>query len=123
MQRMKLHLSGVKVPKLGSLQDKVYRQYMTKESQLEVEKMKLVMLGTLTSPTFDDPNKARDWHGKIKKNWSSYLAMQFNVEVPEHTEKEIQMLEYYENVVKHLKPKLVKDKKGLGVTGLNNLFS
>jgi hypothetical protein len=122
MQRMKLHLSGVKVPKLGSLQDKMYRQYMTKESQLEVEKMKLVMLNTLTNPSFDDPNKARDWHGKIKKNWADYLAMQFNVEIPEHTEKEMQMLEYYENVVKHLKPKLVKDKKGLGVTGLNNLF-
>lgn len=122
MQRMKLHLSGVKVPKLGSLQDKLYRQYMTKDSQLEVEKMKLVMLSTLTNPTFNDPNAARDWHGKIKKNWADYLSLQFGIDIPEHTEKEMVMLEYYENVVKHLKPQLVKDKKGLGVKGLENLF-
>lgn len=122
MQRMKLHLSGVKVPKLGSLQDKVYRQYLTKESQLEVEKTKFAMLQAMTSPTFDDAGKARDWHAKIKKAWANYLSLEFNVDIPEHTEKELQMMEYYENVVKHLKPKLEKSQKGLAVRGLSDLF-
>lgn len=122
MQRMKLHLSGVKVPKLGSLQDKVYRQYLTKESQLGVEKTKFTMLQTLTNPTFDDTGKARDWHSKIKKAWANYLSLEFNVDIPENTEKELQMMEYYENVVKHLKPKLERSGKGLAVKGLSDLF-
>src|SRR5579859_6380867 len=108
MQRMKLHLSGVKVPKLGSLHDRLYREYLTKENELEAEKMKIVMLNTLTNPTIEDPGKAREWSSTIKKHWARYLSLQFNTDIPEHTEKEIQMMEYYENVVKHLKPKLEK---------------
>lgn len=122
MQRMKLHLSGTKVPPLGSLQDRMYRKYMTKESQLEVEKMKMQMLTALTSPSISDPNKAREWTASIKKHWASYLSAQFHTEMPEKTEKEVQMMEYYENVVKHLKPKLEKSGKGLNVKGLDNLF-
>jgi len=123
MQRMKLHLSGVKVPKLGSLHDRLYREYLTKENELEAEKMKIVMLNTLTNPTIEDPGKAREWSSTIKKHWARYLSLQFNTDIPEHTEKEIQMMEYYENVVKHLKPKLEKSAKGLAVKGLSGLFA
>jgi hypothetical protein len=121
MQRMKLHLSGVKVPKLGSLQDRVYREYLTKDNQLEAEKMKMIMMMTMTTPSFNDSAKARDWHDKVKGIWSNFLALQFNVEIPEHTEKEIQMLEYYETVVKHLRPRLEKTKEGFKATGLEIL--
>lgn len=112
----------MKLPKLGSLQDRVYREYMTKESQLEVEKMKLTMLIAITNPNTSDPNKAREWSATVKKHWSSYLSAQFSAELPEHTEKEVEMMEYYENVVKHLKPKLEKSGKGLNVKGLDRLF-
>jgi hypothetical protein len=122
MQRMKLHLSGMKVPPLGSLHDRIYREYMTKESQLEVEKMKMSMLTALTNPNIADPNKARDWSSNIKKHWARYLALEFNTEMPEHTEKEVEMLEYYENVVKHMKPTLEKSGSGYNVKGLDQLF-
>lgn len=95
---------------------------MTRESQLEAEKMKLTMLNVLTNPSFEDAGKAREWGSRVKKVWSDYLSLQYGVELPEHTEKEIQMMEYYENVVKHLKPTLTRDKKGLGVKGLDVLF-
>lgn len=121
MQRMKLHLSGVKVPKLDSLRDKVYRQYLTKESQLEAEKMKFVMMATMTTPVFDDAGKAREWSEKVRKTWSTFLSLQYGLEVSEHNEKEIQMLEYYESVVKHLKPTLEKTTKGYNVRGLEAL--
>lgn len=122
MQRMKLHLSGIEVPKLGSLKDRVYRDYLTKENQLEAEKAKLLMLVALTNPTISDPNKARDWSGKVKKIWADYLALQFNTDMPVKNEKEAQMAEYYENVVKHLKPVIEKSSSGYKVQGLNHLF-
>lgn len=121
MQRMKLHLSGVKVPKLGSLHDRIYREYMTKESQLEAEKMKLVMMTTMMTPTFDDAGRAREWSEKIKTIWSSYLALQYCVEIPEKNEREMEMLEYYSTVVKHLKPTIEKTKEGGIVKGLSAL--
>jgi hypothetical protein len=121
MQRMKLHLSGVKVPKLNSLHDRVYREYLTKENQLEAEKMKLVMLCAATTPTFTDVAKAREWSDRVRKIWSTLLALQFNVEIPEHTEKEMEMMEHYEKVVKHLKPILEKTKAGYNVKGLDAL--
>jgi hypothetical protein len=121
MQRMELHLSGVKVPKLGSLHDRVYREYMTKKSQLEVERTKFHMFNALTNPTIGDAGKAREWSEKIKRIWSNYLALEYGVEVPEYAEREIQMREYYENVVKHLKPVLQKTEKGYNVKGLDVL--
>jgi hypothetical protein len=118
---MELHLSGVKVPKLGSLHDRVYREYMTKKSQLEVERTKFHMFNALTNPTIGDAGKAREWSEKIKRIWSNYLALEYGVEVPEYAEREIQMREYYENVVKHLKPVLQKTEKGYNVKGLDVL--
>jgi hypothetical protein len=122
VQRMKLHLSGVKVPKLGSLQDRVYRDYMTRESQLEAEKMTFIMMQTMMIPTFDNQGKAREWSEKVKRVWSNYLALQYGLEISEHTEKELQMMEYYQSVVKHLKPTLEKNKDGnYNVKGLDQL--
>lgn len=123
MQRMKLHLSGVKLPKLGSIQDRIYRDYLVKEAQLEAKKTEMVMLMTLTNPTIQDPAKYREWSGSIKGLWTQYLSMLLNVELPEHTKKEVEMLEYYQNTMKHAKLKLSKDKAGkLKLSGLEKLL-
>jgi hypothetical protein len=118
---MKLHLSGVKVPKLGSLHDRVYREYMTRESQLEAEKMKLVMMQTITNPSFDDSGRARQWTENVKKVWTNYLSLQYGLEISEHNEKELHMLDYYSGVIKHLKPTYQKTAKGIVVKGLDIL--
>lgn len=47
MQRMKLHLSGVKVPPLGSYKDKIYRDYLTKQGLKEVYKHKVLALSAI----------------------------------------------------------------------------
>lgn len=123
MQRMKLHLSGVKLPRLGSLQDRVYREYMFREAKLEAKKAEMFMLMTLTNPDLDNPNQRREWGSTVKDLWSEYLAMLMNVEMPEKTEKEVEMLEYYQSVVKKAKLKLFKTRDNrLNVSGVEQLL-
>lgn len=124
MQRMKLHLSGVKLPKLGTVKDRIYRDYLVKEAQLEAKKTEMVMLMALTNPTIQDPAKHREWASAIKEIWTQYLSLLLNVEMPEHTKKEVEMLEYYQSVMKHSKLKLFKDKKTgkLQVSGIEKLL-
>jgi hypothetical protein len=120
---MKLHLSGVKLPKLGTIQDRVYREYLIKEAQLEAKKLEMVMLLTLTNPSIEDPNRRRDWAKAIKTIWTQTLSLLLNVELPEQTAKEMEMLEYYQNVVKNSELKLFKDKMGkLHVSGVDKLL-
>jgi hypothetical protein len=122
MQRMKLHLSGVKLPKLGTIQDRVYRDYMVKEAHLEAKKTEMIMLMALTNPDIEDPNKRREWSDTVKSLWTKYLSLLLNVEIPEATEQEMQMMEYYQTVVRKAKLTMYKDKNGkLRVDGLNQL--
>lgn len=95
---------------------------MTMENQLEVEKAKMMMLVALTNPEIGDAGKYREWSSSVNKIWSSYLALQFGIEVSPETEKEIAMREFYETRVKNLKPKIEKAKKGFKVTGLEGLL-
>lgn len=121
---MKLHLSGVKLPKLGSLKDRVYREYLVKETQLEAKKGEVLMLMALTNPSIDDPKRRREWGSTIRKIWTQYVSLLLNIEIPEKTDKEIEMMEFYQNVVKPSKPKLFRDKTGsLRVSGLDQLFN
>jgi hypothetical protein len=122
MQRTKLYVSGVKVPPLGSAQDRVLRDYMTKEAELEAEREKLSMLNTLSTPSFTDQAKANAWEKEIQRTWSSYLHKLFNVELSEESQKDIDMMEFYTKVVKHMRPKVKKSKSGkLVVEGLRGL--
>jgi hypothetical protein len=97
---------------------------MLKESELEAKKMELTMLIALTNPSISDPNKHREWHKAIKGVWSKYIALMLNVEIPEQTQEELEMMEYYETVVKKAKLRLVKtgNKGGIGLEGLDQLF-
>jgi hypothetical protein len=122
MQRTKLYVSGVNLPQLGSAQDRVLRDYMTREAELEAEREKLTMLNTLSNPTFSDESKAKAWEKEIQRTWSSYLHKLFHVELSEESQKDIEMLEFYNKVVKYMRPKLRQTKSGkLVVDGLKGL--
>lgn len=119
---MKLYTSGVKLPRLGSAQDRVIRSYLLKESQKEVAKTQLLAMLVTNSIQFQDASAASDWHGKVKKIWNGYLGLEYGIEIPEHTDKEVQMIEHYSQKIKHLKPKLTKGDKGrYVVTGLDSM--
>lgn len=126
MHRFKLHLRGVKVPKLGSLQDRVYREIVMHENQLEAKKMQFLMLLTVTNPAIGDDSKRREWTGSVQAIWKEYVGLLMNVEIPAVSAEDEKMMQYYSEVVKKLKPKAVA-KKGkdrsmrLEVSGLDVL--
>jgi hypothetical protein len=122
-QRTKLYVSGVKLPPLGSVQDRVLRDFLTQEAALEADRARLDMLNTLTNPVFSEQAKATAWEKEVRKTWTSYLSKLFHVEVTEDIQEDVKMFEYYSKVVKHLKPVLQrsKDGKGLIVSGLEAL--
>jgi hypothetical protein len=123
VQRMKIHMSGMKVPKLGSSQDIVYRQYLTKESHKEAKKNQLLALLVTNSISFDSSQEYQKWAERVKKVWTSYLGLEYGMEIPEHDEKETEMMNYYANRVKNLKAKLTVTKDGKPVvSGLDSLL-
>lgn len=112
MQRMKLYTSGVKLTRLGSLHDRVIRQYLTKETELEAKKHEFSMLVALTNPSFDSDSKRDGWVKTLQKSWNSFLGKLFNVDVPETTSEEEALKEYYDRVVSKMNLAIRKDKRG-----------
>lgn len=109
---MKLYTNGIKLPKLGSVEDRVIRQFLTKESEKESKKTQLLALIAVQAlPSKDD---------QVKKVWSKYLELEYGVEIPEHTEQELDMMKYYEGVVKHIKPKLSMKNGKMFVSGFES---
>lgn len=118
---MKLYTSGIKPHKLGSPQDRVIRKYLVSESEKESAKTHLLALLVANSIPFTDANASREWESKIKKIWTSYLGLEYGVTTPDNTSEEIDLMEYYNNNIRHLRPKLGATKEGLVVSGLKGL--
>jgi len=109
---MRLYTSGVKVPKLGSLQDRVIRQHFNSEAEKETKKVQLLALLAANSVQYSDKEASTKWENKVRAIWNKYLELEYGIEIPEHTENEIKMMEYYNNSIKNLKAKLsIKDGK------------
>lgn len=109
-----MYLSGIEVPKLGTVRDRVLRQYLTKESELESKKMQFqALIAMMTMP--------KGGGDRIKKLWKEYLGLEFGVEIPEHSDKEIAMHEFYSGVVSKLKPKIGMVDGKLKVYGMDAL--
>jgi hypothetical protein len=110
---MRLHITGFKLSKLGSIQDRVIRDFMTKESEKESKKVQINAILAIQSLPEDDD--------RVKKLWREYLGLEYGIEIPENSDKEIEMMDYYQKVVKNLKPELsMKDGK-LMVSGLGSI--
>lgn len=119
---MKLHVSGFKLPRLGSIKDRVLRSYLLKEADIETRRLKFEMLQLMMAPGID-PEKKRQWSELVGDTWKEYLGALYNIEIPDRTEKEQEMLDFYEKVVKHLKPEMYQDEKtgAIRVRGLEGL--
>ena len=110
---MELYVSGVKVPKLGSLLDIQARGYLTKRVSKEIAFAEL-----LAQVAIGVGGGAKGWADKIKSVWSKYISavyyLQDEIEV-----QETRMREEYE-YWKKVKPKIYKEKgkPGLYVKGI-----
>lgn len=118
---MRLHLSGVKLPKLGTLADRVMRMHVTRESERETKKTQLLALLAANSIDFDNQQSASAWEGRIKGIWNRYLALEYGIELAPEKEKELEMMDYYQGFVKHLKPVMNNKDGKFTVSGLESL--
>lgn len=120
---MRLHLSGVTVPRLGSVQDRVIRQFMSKESEKEVKKTNLLALLVVNSGNASTPSDLEKWEEKVKNVFTDYMELELGYKLPETNKKEMEMLDYYTKHVKNLRPTLHAEagKQGLIVKGLDSI--
>lgn len=99
------------------------RKYLEIEADQKAAEMQLVMLNTMATPTFTEQGKAQAWTDTVRKSWTNFLSNLYYVEVTEETQKDVEMLNYYEKFVKKIKPVIKKNSngKGLIVEGFDSL--
>jgi hypothetical protein len=100
-----MHLSGIKVPKLGSVQDRTFRAFMQKKVGQETSVTKL-----LAQIAVAEGNGDKSWVRSITTTFNDYLRSMYYLEA-EHEDLEQDMLQQY-NKFKHIRPKLVIEKDG-----------
>lgn len=124
MQRMRLHVQGIKLPPLGSVQDKVLRDFAMREAGLEAKRAEFQMLTLLTNPSISDEAKWKEWRGTVKNIWQQYVGLLYNVDTPETGNKDKQLIDYYNLVVKPSKLQMYKDSKtgSLKLIGADSLL-
>lgn len=109
MQRMRLYTQGVKLPKLGTIQDRMLRQFLLKEAELEAKRVEFQMLTLLTNPTAPDEESARRWRRKVTDIWRGYVSKLFVVDIPSEDQDEAKLKEFYLQNVKNSNVQLRRD--------------
>lgn len=111
---MELHLSGVKVPRLGSLHDRIYREYLTKRAVKKVNQTKVVAQAAIAVANMSKTPK--ETVEAIVHAFSDYVNMELYLENV-RTETEQMMRDEYE-YWKKSRPKvnISKDGKSLSLS-------
>ncbi len=108
---MKLHVSGVKVPKLGSIQDRVMRDFLTKQANKEIYKTKLLAQLAISN------SKNKEASDEVMETWNNYVNLEAFLE-DQSKQRVMDMQEEYA-YWKTTKPKLRRTEKGgVEVVGL-----
>jgi len=83
----------------------------------------MMLLLVMGAPTISDQATRRSWNEQSKKVFTQYVDLLMGIEVSEEDLQEKEMIEFYENVVKKVKPTIHKDKDGkLSVKGVVGIF-
>ena len=124
MQRLRLYTQGVSLPKLGTIQDRVLRQFCTKQSELEAKRVEFQMLTLLTNPSIGDDEALSSWRRRVSKMWTEYVSMLFTVDLPTEDDKDEALKEFYVSKVKKSQVKLRReDSTGeLIATGVEDIL-
>ena len=110
---MRLYTSGVKVPKLYSIQDRVLRQFQILETRKNLQLGKIISQAAIGTG-----NRERDWFNSINSTWNDYVNLECGV-MSEIKNREEDMVKEYERY-RHLRPKMFFGKDGsLQVTGVD----
>lgn len=109
---MELHLSGVKVPKLGSIHDKLYREYLTKRALKEVNKNKVMAQAAIAMANVS--KTPRETVQAVIDAFSDYVNMELFLENVKYETEQILRDEY--EFWRKVRPKIKINKDGKGAT-------
>lgn len=105
-------VSGIEVPKLGSVKDQTLRAFMQKKAGREVTFARLVAQIALSAGNGD-----KTWSSSISNIWKDYTRA-MNYQEAEHKDIEQDLLEQYKKFA-HIRPHLFASKDGkLQVKGI-----
>lgn len=108
---MRLHVQGVKLPKLGTVQDRVFRQFSIQEAELEAKRLEFQMLTLLTNPSISDPDARKDWRKRVTDIWRDYISKLFVVDLPSEDDADNKLKEFYLNKVKNSKVQMFREER------------
>lgn len=109
---MELHVSGVKVPPLGSMQDRIYRDFLTRRSYKEVTKNRIVTLAAIATANMSKSPKAL--LDDLLNTYSDYMNLEMFMETVKQ-ETETMMKEEFE-FWRKVRPKINISKDGKGAS-------
>lgn len=92
------------------------------ESQRTLKHAEIEIYKLLHSGKSADGSASREWGQKVNDLWSELQNLELGLPVESHKDKDKELIKFYEERIKPLKPELTVGKdKGLVVTGLDSL--
>ena len=121
---MRLYTQGVKLPKLGTVQDRVLRQFSVQEAELEAKRLEFQMLTLLTNPSIPDAEDKRAWRKRVTDIWRQYISKLFVVDLPTEDDADNKLKEFYLTKVKNSKVQMYRNEETgeLIATGTGSLL-
>lgn len=96
---------------------------MMHEARVEAKKHQMLLLLVMGAPSISDPSTRRSWNEQSKKVFTQYVDLIMGIEISEEDKQEQEMMEFYENVVKKVKPTIHKNDSGnVSVKGVLDIF-
>lgn len=121
---MRLYAQGVKLPKLGTVQDRVLRQFSVQEAELEAKRLEFQMLTLLTNPAIQDQDARKDWRKRVTDIWRGYISKLFVVDLPSEDDDDNRLKEFYLKKVKNSKVQMFREESTgeLIATGVDGIL-
>lgn len=100
------------------------QQYVIHEIELEAKRAELQAMTLLVSRQVFDDSSWRDWKSSVTGMWKGYVSKLTGEDIPDESDTDKALIDYYTNVVKKAEVKMFKDKNTgqLTLVGANNVL-
>lgn len=94
---------------------------MEHEARVETSRMELSLMATIGAASTASSADRRTWNETAKKVFDEFAALSHGFQKPLSSQKDEELIKYYEKVIKTSAPKIRKTRTGLAVSDLPDL--